>query len=471
MLSAHEIIEATGGSLVSGCDRVFSNLSIDSRTIRDGELFVPIRGERFDGHDFVLTSLNAGSGSLVSRQWLAGRDLEYGDKPVIAVEDTLAALHDIARFVRKRFSGPVVAVAGSNGKTTTKELICSILSRRLKLVRTEGNLNNHIGMPLCMTRAMEDTDVMVLEMGTNRPGDIDMLCGIASPDTGVFTNIGMEHLEGFGSMEKIRDEELCLLKYVSRAAINGDDDYMIGGISLKYNYFVTTYGIDNHRGEIFASDIELKEDGASFLLNAPGSSVRINSKLSGRFNVLNSLAAASVARFLGFNLDDIKKGLEAFGGVKMRFEIRTVGGVTCLFDAYNANPSSIKASVMELVRMAESGAYPKGGRSVAALGDMLELGDFSISAHEDVGKLLLQQKIGYFIGVGPMMKNGVSVYGNNGKSVNTSEEAGAALMNLLMPGDIVLIKGSRGMKMERVMEILEKNAASYSDKVSSEGGK
>lgn len=469
-MSVQDVAEATGGRLVSGANRVFSGLSIDSRTITDGELFVPLKGERFDGHDFAKAGLIAGAGALAGRQWLAVHSLDFGDKPVIAVEDTLSALHDIARFVRKRLNGPVVAVAGSNGKTTTKELICSILSLRLKIVRTMGNLNNHIGMPLCMTRASDDTEVMVLETGTNRPGDMDMLCGIASPDIGVITNIGMEHLEGFGSLEGIRDEELSLMKYVGKVALNGDDGYMLGGISMKYTFPIMTYGIDNAASEITASDIELKEEGSRFMLNAKGSSILIESKLSGRFNIMNSLAAASVARMLGFNLDDIKKGLEAFGGVNMRFEIRTAGGASYLFDAYNANPSSVKASVMELVRMAESGAYPKGGRSIAVLGDMLELGDYSVSSHEDVGKLLSAKKIGYFIGVGPLMKNAVYAYGSNGISVNSAEEAGAALTGLVRPGDIVLIKGSRGMKMERVMEIAEKKTALRGDSALPERG-
>jgi UDP-N-acetylmuramoyl-tripeptide--D-alanyl-D-alanine ligase len=469
MLRVADIIEATGGRVVSGTDRSFSDLSIDSRTIRDSELFVPLRGERFDGHDFAGAGLLAGGGVLVEKRWLAGRGLDFGDKPVIEVQDTLRALHDIAGFVRKRLNGAVVAVGGSNGKTTTKELICAILSLRLKIVRTAGNLNNHIGMPLCMTRAGEDTDAMVLEMGTNNPGEMDTLCGVASPDVGVITNIGMEHLEGFGSLEGIRTEELSLLKYVRKAALNGDDGYLLGGISMKYNFPVTTYGIDNPASEIRALDIEHRTNGAAFTLDAKGASVRIESRLSGRFNVMNCLAAAAVARMLGFSLDDIKKGIEAFSGVKMRFEIRSVGGASYLFDAYNANPSSMKASVGELVRMAEAEAYPRGGRSIAVLGDMLELGDYSLSAHEELGGLLRERGINGFIGVGPMMKKAIDVYGG-GVSAGSSDEAGALLADMIGPGDMVLIKGSRGMKMERVMETIEKRTADR-ERDLTEGGK
>jgi UDP-N-acetylmuramoyl-tripeptide--D-alanyl-D-alanine ligase len=467
VLSVKKILDATGGSLVAGANYVFRGLSIDSRTIKEGELFVPIRGERFDGHDFITESLKKGAGALVERKWLKGHAPDFGSNPVIAVEDTLKALQNMARFVRKGFDGPVVAVAGSNGKTTTKELICSILSSRLNVLKTEGNLNNHIGMPLCIIRAAEETDVMVLEMGTNRPGDIDMLCGIASPDMAVITNIGMEHLEGFGSLEKVRDEELSILNYVRRVALNGDDAFMLGGISMKYNFPVLTYGIDNQRSEITARDIELKEEGADFVLSAKGFSIRIESKLSGRFNVLNSLAAASVANMLGFNLDDIKKGLEAFSGVRMRFEIRKTGGATYLYDVYNANPSSMSVSIQELVRLTGSSQ----GRAIAVLGDMLELGDFGGPAHEEVGSLLRGHKIGYFIGVGDLMKKAVSAFGSSGVWTEAAAEAGEKLARLVRPGDVVLIKGSRGMKMEMVMEIIEKGSAGKNDNIQSEGRK
>lgn len=458
MLSTKNILEATGGSLVSGGHDAFIAVSIDSRTINEGEFFIPIKGENFDGHDFVFKSLNTCAGALVSGSWFDAHTPQFGDKTVIVVNDTLNALHDIARFIRKHFEGAVVSVVGSNGKTTTKELIVSILATRLKVLKTEGNLNNHIGMPLSMTRVAADTEVMVLEMGTNRPGDIDMLCSIALPDSGIVTNIGMEHMEGFGSMEAVRAEEFSILNYVKKIALNGDDDYLIGGISLKYRDASIIYSIERP-GDITAREIQVHDEGAEFLLCTCNESVRIESKLSGRFNIYNSLAAASVARSLGFSLGDIKTGLEAFGGVNMRFEIKKVKGATYIYDVYNANPSSMSAAISELVRMAEEVAYKQGGRSIAVLGDMLELGEFSIPAHEEIASLLLKHKIGYFIGVGKFMERAAQSLGGNAVWCETSEKAGMQLAQIVMPGDVVLLKGSRGMRMEKIMDCIDKGAA------------
>ena len=237
----------------------------------------------------------------------------------------------------------MVAIVGSNGKTTTKELISSILGNRFKVLKTEGNLNNHIGMPLCITRAEEETEAMVLEMGTNRPGDVDFLCRIASPDVGVVTNIGCEHLEGFGSLEAVRDAELEILPYLKKVVLNGDDGFLRYGISRKFKGQVVTFGISSEESDIRASDIEVAREGSRFILHASGLAIGVESKLSGRFNIYNSLAACAVAHTLGIKLDKIKEGLESFGGVRMRFELRKVRGVTYLYDVYNANPSSMKA--------------------------------------------------------------------------------------------------------------------------------
>ncbi len=449
MLKLKDILDATGGTLVSGGADQFKGISIDSRTIKEGELFIPIKGERFDGHDFVEEGLKTCAGALVCRQW-TGRINSGDGKTIIRVDDTLQALQAIARFIRKGFRGPVVAIVGSNGKTTTKELISSILGTRFKVLKTEGNLNNHIGMPLCMTRADEETGAMVLEMGTNRPGDVDLLCRIASPDIGVVTNIGFEHLEGFGSLEAVRDAELEILPYLGKVVLNGDDDFLIGGVSLKFKGPIVTFGIGNEENDVTASDIEAAGAGSRFVLHFSGSAVAVESKLSGRFNIYNSLAACAAAHTLGIGSDKIKEGLEAFGGVRMRFEIRKVRGVTYLYDVYNANPSSMKASIDELAGMAGM------TRTIAVLGDMLELGEYGVSAHREIGEILSSLGVAHLIAVGPLMKEAVSRFGRNAIATESPEEAGAELAKLVREGDVVLIKGSRGMKMEKVMEVIEK---------------
>ncbi|HMK61645.1 MAG TPA: UDP-N-acetylmuramoyl-tripeptide--D-alanyl-D-alanine ligase [Dissulfurispiraceae bacterium] len=454
MLKLADILAATGGQLAARGADEFTRVSIDSRTIKSGELFIPLKGDRFDGHDFVMDSLKICDGILVNSSWAENIEFSAG-KTVIKVDDTLLALQELACFIRKRFRGPVIAVVGSNGKTTTKELISSVLGTSFKVLKTEGNLNNHIGMPLCITRADEDTGAMVLEMGTNRPGDVDLLCKIALPDIGVITNIGAEHLEGFGSMEAVRDAELEILPYLKKTVLNGDDAFLIGGLSLKFTGPIVTFGISEKENDITAGEIVSTGNGCSFSIHTYAGKVSIQSQLSGRFNIYNSLAACAVAHTLGLGLDRIKEGLEAFGGVKMRFEIKRIGRITFIYDVYNANPSSMKASIEELVSIANK--RPAGSRSIAVLGDMLELGNFSIDAHKEIGNILKNKGIDLFIGVGPLMKEGVSTFGRNASAVETADDAGKLLTDQIAEGDVVLIKGSRGMKMERVMEFIEKH--------------
>ncbi|HTZ17088.1 MAG TPA: UDP-N-acetylmuramoyl-tripeptide--D-alanyl-D-alanine ligase, partial [Dissulfurispiraceae bacterium] len=415
MLEIADILEATHGVLVSEGANKFSGISIDSRTVKKGELFVALKGERFDGHDFVHASLRTCAGALVSRAWARDGVSSLEGKAIIAVENPLSALQDVARSIRNKFRGPVIAVVGSNGKTTTKELISSILGTTFNVLKTEGNLNNHVGMPLSMTKAVPETEAMVLEMGTNRPGDVDQLCRIAFPDTAVITNIGYEHIEGFGSLEAVRDAELEIIPYVNKVVLNGDDNFLAGGISLKFTGPVVTFGIENNECDVTARDIFFDETGSRFAIDISGKSASVDSRLSGRFNIYNSLAACAAAHSIGIDLDKIKKGLEAFGGVGMRFEIRRVGGITYLFDAYNANPSSMKASIRELSRIARGNAEKPGNiRAIAVLGDMLELGDYGKAAHEELGRLLSELGIDLLIGAGPLMTGAVSVFGLSG---------------------------------------------------------
>jgi UDP-N-acetylmuramoyl-tripeptide--D-alanyl-D-alanine ligase len=204
MLSIRDIIKATGGSIVIEGNAEFTGVSIDSRTIKSGELFIALKGDRFDGHDFLIDALMSGGGAVVNNLQFMAQGLSTKDKTIVLVDNTLLALHNLARYMRKKFKGHVIGVVGSNGKTTTKELASSILGARLNILKTSGNLNNHIGMPLSITKMDKSTRIMVLEMGTNRPGDVDELCSIALPDIGVITNIGYEHLQGFGSLYKVR---------------------------------------------------------------------------------------------------------------------------------------------------------------------------------------------------------------------------------------------------------------------------
>ena len=227
MISVEDIVQATGGEVLCGRQRVFTGLSIDSRNIGSGELFVALRGERFDGHDFVHDALRKGGGALVS----VPPEGPEREKTVICVKNTLKALQDVARYRRSKKTVPVVSVTGTNGKTTTKEFIVSILAQHHRVLKTSGNFNNHIGLPLCVSNMEGDEEFMVLEMGSNARGDIQELCDIVSPDSAVVTNVGQAHLEGFGSIETVRDTDLEVLGYVKTVSLNADDRFLMEGIN------------------------------------------------------------------------------------------------------------------------------------------------------------------------------------------------------------------------------------------------
>ncbi len=459
-LNTKDIKAATGGMVFNDSSKPFTGVSIDSRTIIDGELFIALKGETHDGHDFVSDALKNGSGAIIEKQRFERDKMFLDSKPLIVVEDTLKALHNLASYIRSRFHGNVFAVAGSNGKTTTKELLSSILSTRLDVLKTTGNYNNHIGMPLCICRMNDGNQAMVLEMGTNMPGDIDNLCGIAKPDTAVITNIGYEHIEGFGSLEKVRESELEILPHIKNVVVNSDDWFLMDGINKKYKGKITKFGIQSTSADVIVRDIDFREDYTGFFVESGESSIFVKSRLLGLFNVYNCLAAAATAITAGFDLKAIKTGIESFGGVRLRFELKRRGGITFLNDVYNANPSSMEASVMEMMRFIEPSktAPKKYKRAIVVLGDMLELGDYSITAHKNLGKWLSSLPVDIFIGVGEMMAYALSAFSGEGSSFETSDAAGERLHGILKEGDIILIKGSRGMKMENVLAAVERLA-------------
>lgn len=454
-LNTTDIAAATGGLILNEYPKAFSGVSIDSRTIAEGELFIALRGDVHDGHDFVREALNKGEGALITKDRQESITKGFDRKTFIIVQDTLKALQDLASYTRKRFKGRVLSVVGSNGKTTTKELLSSILSLKWNILKTTGNYNNHIGMPLCICRLTDDNQAMVLEMGTNKPGDIENLCKIALPDTAVVTNIGYEHIEGFGCLEMVRDSELEILKYVNNLVFNADDEFLKDGIRGKYNGETTTYGIKSTYSDVTARDIDCQENYTVFSLNVNSSSIYVKSNLTGYFNVYNCLAAAAAALSVGVELSQIKEGIESFKGVRFRFEVKRHGGITFLNDVYNANPSSMEASVNEMLRLMTSRGN-RYKRAIVVLGDMLELGDYSVTAHKNLGKWLSGLPIALFIGVGAMMREALSVFEGDGIAFDSPEAAGEKLFSILKDGDIVLIKGSRGMKMEKVLDKVER---------------
>jgi UDP-N-acetylmuramoyl-tripeptide--D-alanyl-D-alanine ligase len=404
-------------------------------------LFIALKGSRFDGHTFLSKALKTGSGALV--QLCPEKSLQ--GKTIICVKDTLRALQDIARYLRLQRNVPVVAVTGSNGKTTTKELIASILGTRYRVLKNAGNLNNHIGLPLSLTRISNEDEMVVLEMGASAPGEISQLCEIAVPDYGVLTNISRAHLEGFKDLETVRKTKLELLHTISVAVVNADDAFMMEGIRMSgYQGRLVRYGIKNP-AEVYATHIRQLERGLMFRISGGDETLDINSPLSGMFNVYNILAAAAISYVLQIGPRQMKEAICSFQGVPMRLEFKELNGIGMISDVYNANPASMEEALKELVRI-------KKQRAIAVLGDMLELGSYAEEEHRSLGRLLSELKIDVFIGVGSCMAFAASEFQGSFYSLQTAEEAGRLLKEICREGDTVLIKGSRGLKMEKVLE-------------------
>jgi UDP-N-acetylmuramoyl-tripeptide--D-alanyl-D-alanine ligase len=446
MLRVEEIIEATGGELLSGNPMAFKGVSIDSRTISEGELFFAIRGDKFDGHKFIGSALLRGSGAVVDK-----RPAELPrDKVIICVKDTLRSLQDLAHFLRKRMDVPVVAITGSNGKTTAKEMLHSILSTKFRTLKNKGNFNNHIGLPLSLMRLSRDDEAVVVEMGMNAPGEIRRLCEIAEPGIGVITNVGSAHVGRLGSYEAVRDAKLEIIEGLNTVVVNADDrSLMEGFVRLKFKGKVITFAIEND-ADVKAGNVRGTEKGSDLILDIKGEgSVLVSLNVYGYFNVYNALAAAASAFSLGMTIAEIKAALESFMAFSMRFEVLSKNGITVINDAYNANPSSMEEALKELMRMGVK------GRTIAVLGDMKEMGEFSGDAHREIGRIVSDMGIDVFVAVGEKMElaadesiktGSVKVY-----KFRDADEAGKNIMDVLKRGDMVLIKGSRMMSMEKVI--------------------
>ncbi len=425
-----EILEATSGRLILRGADAFSGVSIDSRTIRDGELFVALKGDRFDGHLFVDEALKKGLGAVVSYPPVVPRG-----RSIIHVNNTLRALQRIARYRRMNRQVTVIGVTGTNGKTTTKEMIAAILSGRYKVLSSRGNLNNQIGLPLCLTD-LDDHDMAVLEMGASRAGDIRELSDIARPDIGVITNIGPSHLEGFGSLETVRDTKYEILDFVKTAVLNADDPNIK---DIPGQCSVVTFGL-NQEADVRADNIVHEEAGLSFTVYLKeGGSSDIRLRVPGLFNVYNALAAVAVCRLLNVPVDNIRSSLGEFRGVPMRLELKELKGALVISDLYNANPASMEEAVKELVRL-------RRGRAVAVLGDMLELGSYGEQAHRKLGRWLATLDVDVLIAVGDLMSCTCEEFsGKNGSRqalhVKNQEEARKMLVSIVTKEDTILIKG------------------------------
>lgn len=451
-ITGRDILEACGGELLQGNPEVkIDGFSIDTRTLKPGQFFVPLPGENTDGHRHVPDALAAGAGGCF-----------HGPRPlpplpehalVIGVPDPLRALQLTAAAYRKRFTLPVVAVTGSSGKTTTKDLIAGVLAPEMTVLKTTGNLNNEIGLPLTLLELREKHQAAVFEMGMSAPGEIAFLADLARPTVGVITVIGEAHLEQLGSMEAIaraKEELLVYLGESGTAVLNGDDP-RVKEMGKRFPGRVFYYGLES--GDFRATELSYQGEISSFRVRFPdGQEYPFSLALPGKHMVGNALAAVAVGYLLGVPPSRAAAGLQSceLTGGRLQFR-RAPRGFTVIDDSYNANPGSVGASLEVLAQLG-------GIRAVAVLGDMLELGPEAPALHRETGRRAARSGIAALITVGNLARETAAGAATEGLEAHAFPDHAAAAQKVLEynpgPGWYVLVKGSRGMKMERIVAAL-----------------
>jgi UDP-N-acetylmuramoyl-tripeptide--D-alanyl-D-alanine ligase len=442
---------AQGRLLTDRPEATITRVCTDSRTLRPGDFFVALRGENFDGHTFVAEAARLGAAGAMVEKTPAGLPSEFG---VIEVEDTLQGLQRLSGAYRDTLSTKVVAITGSNGKTSTKDLTAGVLGKRFRTAKTEGNLNNHIGVPLTLLSLVSSDEVAVVELGMNHPGEIAPLAALAKPDAAIITNVGLAHIEYMGSREAIAQEKGTLAEAVSTKGtviLNADDD-MTPSIAKRCRAKVMTAGLKN--GEVRASQLRTLASGMEFQLESGGRSVSASLPVPGEHMVRNALLACAVGLVFGLTLEECAAGLGALELSKGRMQQKQIAGFTVLDDSYNANPDSVVAGLATLAQL------PGSGRRIAVLGRMGELGHEAEAGHRRVGLAAGEQKLACVIAVGDEAHWIAEAARTSGVHqvihVADTAAAAAALRTVAETGDIVLVKGSRSARMERVVQALEK---------------
>lgn len=425
-----------------GADVMLHGVSTDTRRLRTGELYIALRGEHFDGHDFLAQAAERGAAAVMIDQ---NCDTSL---PALPVNNTRTAMGRLAACWRERFEVPVVAVTGSNGKTTVKEMLAAILACRGRVLATAGNLNNDIGVPLTLFRLDDSHDSAVIELGANHPGEIDYLAGLVSPDVGIVTNAGPAHLEGFGSLEGVaraKGELFARLAADATAVLNADDPFYTQWCETAAHCRQVSFGID-HPADVRAVNVRLGED-SEFDIEGPWGSATVCLSLPGRHNVMNALAAAAAALAVGATILEVITGLSSLQAVQGRLQIRRgLNGSRVIDDTYNANPESLQAAIRVLA------GYE--GRRVLVLGDMAELGDKAAQLHWQAGRTAHEQGIDALYTLGELSHQAASAFGKQAHSFNDRDSLIRAVTQQLSDTTTVLVKGSRAMHMEQVVSAL-----------------
>ena len=458
-----ELIKVVSGKIIQGDqDCLINRISIDSRTLTPGDLFFAIIGANFDGHNFIIEAFNKGAVGVVickGASTLLQNEQIDKNKIIIEVKDTLSALQDWSKHYKDKFKTFNICVTGSNGKTTTKEIIAHILSQEFPLLKTSGNYNNEIGIPLTLLQLDKSHKLLVAEMGMRGLGEIKILTNFIPPDLAVITNVGEAHIGLLGSKNNIFKAKTELLQSLDKEGItilNRDDPYFFKMSKIVKDKKLYTFGIEN-KSDIMACNVRMESDkGMRFTLEVQnGKSREIYFPLLGRHNIYNALAAAAAAFALGIELDLIEKGLSSFKPLDLHMQFSNFyNGIKIINDSYNASPLSVKSALETLAEVAQK------NRKIAILGDMLELGEKADFYHREIGKEVAKLSIDTLITVG----QGGKIIAQSSKEEGMAEERifsfeknekknlSKKLLSLTKPGDFILLKGSREMKMEDILE-------------------
>lgn len=451
-ISIGEIISATCGRLLSGnTDQTINSVCIDSRKVTKDCLFVPIKGGKVDGHDFIKDAFEFGAGAcLIEKGYNLNSEIKG---TLIEVTSTLPALQDLATYYRSKFSIPVIGVTGSVGKTTTKEMISAALGETLKVLKTQGNYNGQIGLPLTIFNLDNTHQVAVLEMGISQMGEMDKLRKIADPDIGVITNIGLSHIENFKSIENTCNEKLKIVDGKNKKLYVNFDSPVLSKIENETAATIIPFGINGiypyKCEEIYSNKYE-----TNFVLSTKESRENIMIPCLGMHNVYNALAAIAVAKDMGIHLEDIKNGLLKFKNADMRQQISKVKNIILIDDSYNASPDSVKSSISILK------SIDSPGKNIVVIADMLELGERSPQVHFETGMYIAMEKIDFLITIGQNSKH----LSDGAKSINqnitaihceSNSKAFEKIKEIANDEDKILIKGSRGMHTDEISEMVK----------------
>ena len=461
-ITVEDILNIADGELIIGDKNLIcENFSKDTREINVNDVYVGIKGEKFDGSKFWKDALDKGASCVIVENIIVTEEErnKYSNKTIIKVDDTLEALYKIARFKRDLYNIPVIAITGSVGKTSTKDIVANVVSKKYNTLKTIGNNNNNIGLPFTILK-LKEHEAAVIEMGMNHFGEIRLLASIAKPNICIITNIGTSHIGNLGSRENILKAKLEILEESKdvKVILNNDNDLLHKWyIENNQNWNIKTYGIEN-KSDFNAENIKLYTDGSEFTCNISGKEQKIKVPVGGEHFVLNSLCAITVGELLKIDINDIKDGIQEFELTKKRMDIKELpNGIKVINDAYNASFESMQATLRYLTEFKEN-------RKIAILGDMFELGEYAKELHEKVGKEVVKNKIDILICNGDNAKN-IALQAKKEKMnpkniyyIESKQDILKIVKDIAQKGDIILLKASNGMRFFELANAIQEES-------------